>query len=75
MKNRKLWMLTAILTISGLTLQAQGQDFSTKKAAPKAKVFTFKGGQSKANPLSPTKSKEKVRKPGIPFRDAQVAAP
>ena len=75
MKNRKLLMLTAILTISGLTLQAQGQDFSTKKAAPKAKVFTFKGGQSKANPLSPTKSKEKVRKPGIPFRDAQAAAP
>ena len=29
MKNRKLWMLTAILTISGLTLQAQEQDFST----------------------------------------------
>ena len=31
-------MLTAILTISGLTLQAQEQDFSTKQAAPKAKA-------------------------------------
>ena len=48
MKSKKLWMLTAIMTICGLTLQAQEQDFSTKKAAPKAKVFTFKGGESTA---------------------------
>ena len=74
MKSKKLWMLTAILIISGLTLQAQGQDFSTKKAAPKAKVFTFKGGETTANPVSTVKSIEKVRKPGIPFRDALAPA-
>ena len=65
-------MLTAILTISGLTLQAQEQDFSTKQAAPKAKVFNFKGGQT-ANPVSSVKPIEKVRKPGIAFRDARTA--
>ena len=58
MKSKKLWMLTAILIISGLSLQAQGQDFSTKKAAPKAKVFTFKGGETTANPVTPVKSIE-----------------
>ncbi|MBR6181350.1 MAG: choice-of-anchor J domain-containing protein [Prevotella sp.] len=72
MKKRKLWMLTAILTISGLTLQAQEQDFSTKQAAPKAKVFNFKGSQT-ANPVSSVKPIEKVRKPGIAFRDARTA--
>ena len=65
-------MLTAILTISGLTLQAQEQDFSTKQAAPKAKVFNFKGSQT-ANPVSSVKPIEKVRKPGIAFRDARTA--
>lgn len=70
----KFWMLTAILTICGLTLQAQEQDFSTKKAAPKAKVFSFKGGPSVATPASSKQSVEKVRKPGIAFRDAQATA-
>lgn len=75
MKNWKLWMLTAILTFSGLTLHAQEQDFTTKQAASKGKVFTFKGGQLTDKSATLSTPMEKLRKPGTPFRDARTTAP
>ncbi len=48
MKKTKLWMLAALLTLGGSMMTASAQDFHTKKAAPKAKVFNFISQRSKA---------------------------
>ena len=81
MAKFKLWMLAAILAVSGMA-KIEAQDIATKKAAPKARVINIKGAtadrQAQARWATlqgqsasvQTPSVQKTHTPGIAFRDA-----
>ena len=81
MAKIKLWMLAAILAVSGMA-KIEAQDIATKKAAPKARVINIKGAtadrQAQARWATlqgqsasvQTPSMQKTHTPGIAFRDA-----